>query len=150
MLHKRPPCGRARWGVVQLVGHLTVNEDGEGSNPSAPAKFSATTLLKTCPLRPASRRLAVDLLKQLFCGPHIWIEPQYTKYIAARGAKLGFFAKNPSQVHSDRAALQCAHECLLPEFYGLCQAALLCIEHSQIRRGIHGSRVRFEGETIIS
>ena len=27
----------ARWGVVQLVGHLTVNEDGEGSNPSAPA-----------------------------------------------------------------------------------------------------------------
>jgi hypothetical protein len=27
------------WGVVQLVGHLTVNEDGEGSNPSAPAKF---------------------------------------------------------------------------------------------------------------
>src|ERR1700736_5795839 len=26
------------WGVVQLVGHLTVNEDGEGSNPSAPAK----------------------------------------------------------------------------------------------------------------
>src|SRR6266480_225387 len=35
----RPPGGRARWGVVQLVGHLTVNEDGEGSNPSAPAKF---------------------------------------------------------------------------------------------------------------
>ena len=28
-----------RWGVVQLVGHLTVNEDGEGSNPSAPAKI---------------------------------------------------------------------------------------------------------------
>jgi hypothetical protein len=26
-----------RWGVVQPVGHLTVNEDGEGSNPSAPA-----------------------------------------------------------------------------------------------------------------
>jgi hypothetical protein len=25
--------------VVQLVGHLTVNEDGEGSNPSAPASF---------------------------------------------------------------------------------------------------------------
>src|SRR6516225_11186798 len=25
------------WGVVQPVGHLTVNEDGEGSNPSAPA-----------------------------------------------------------------------------------------------------------------
>ena len=31
----------ARWGVVQLVGHLTVNEDGEGSNPSAPANFLA-------------------------------------------------------------------------------------------------------------
>ena len=28
-----------RWGVVQLVGHLTVNEDGEGSNPSAPANL---------------------------------------------------------------------------------------------------------------
>ena len=28
-----------RWGVVQPVGHLTVNEDGEGSNPSAPAKL---------------------------------------------------------------------------------------------------------------
>jgi hypothetical protein len=27
------------WGVVQLVGHLTVNEDGEGSNPSAPANL---------------------------------------------------------------------------------------------------------------
>ena len=29
------------WGVVQPVGHLTVNEDGEGSNPSAPASFFA-------------------------------------------------------------------------------------------------------------
>ena len=29
----------ARWGVVQLVGHHTVNVDGEGSNPSAPANF---------------------------------------------------------------------------------------------------------------
>ena len=28
---------KASWGVVQSVGHLTVNEDGEGSNPSAPA-----------------------------------------------------------------------------------------------------------------
>jgi hypothetical protein len=28
---------KRRWGVVQPVGHLTVNEDGEGSNPSAPA-----------------------------------------------------------------------------------------------------------------
>ena len=39
----RAPAGRDpwhAWGVVQLVGHLTVNEDGEGSNPSAPAKFS--------------------------------------------------------------------------------------------------------------
>jgi hypothetical protein len=33
--------GRPRWGVVQPVGHLTVNEDGEGSNPSAPANFSS-------------------------------------------------------------------------------------------------------------
>jgi hypothetical protein len=33
------PGTAASWGVVQLVGHLTVNEDGEGSNPSAPANF---------------------------------------------------------------------------------------------------------------
>ena len=38
------PC-KTRWGVVQLVGHLTVNEDGEGSNPSAPAKFFLRTLM---------------------------------------------------------------------------------------------------------
>ncbi len=31
---------KRRWGVVQPVGHLTVNEDGEGSNPSDPANFS--------------------------------------------------------------------------------------------------------------
>jgi hypothetical protein len=30
---------RNGWGVVQLVGHLTVNEDGVGSSPTAPAKF---------------------------------------------------------------------------------------------------------------
>jgi hypothetical protein len=28
------------WGVVQLVGHLTVNEDGVGSSPTAPAILS--------------------------------------------------------------------------------------------------------------
>src|SRR5882762_4132043 len=28
-----------RWGVVQPVGHHTVNVDGEGSNPSAPANL---------------------------------------------------------------------------------------------------------------
>src|SRR5271167_4310892 len=42
-LHTRDQSRAARyprWGVVQLVGHLTVNEDGEGSNPSAPANFS--------------------------------------------------------------------------------------------------------------
>ena len=35
---------KARWGVVQPVGHLTVNEDGEGSNPSAPANSLFTPL----------------------------------------------------------------------------------------------------------
>src|SRR5712675_3789967 len=34
-----------RWGVVQPVGHHTVNVDGEGSNPSAPAKFSLLAVL---------------------------------------------------------------------------------------------------------
>src|SRR5260370_42391874 len=36
------PAGGAdehRWGVVQLVGHPTVNEDREGSDPSAPRKL---------------------------------------------------------------------------------------------------------------
>ena len=37
-LSPEQPC-KTRWGVVQLVGHLTVNEDGEGSNPSAPANL---------------------------------------------------------------------------------------------------------------
>ena len=30
---------RRRWGVVQSVGHLTVNEDGVGSSPTAPANL---------------------------------------------------------------------------------------------------------------
>src|SRR6267378_2073034 len=38
-----------RWGVVQPVGHHTVNVDGEGSNPSAPAKFSLVVLLSWPP-----------------------------------------------------------------------------------------------------
>ena len=38
-----PPARGPCWGVVQLVGHLTVNEDGEGSNPSAPAKLTDFT-----------------------------------------------------------------------------------------------------------
>ncbi len=33
------PRKERRWGVVQPVGHHTVNVDGEGSNPSAPAKI---------------------------------------------------------------------------------------------------------------
>src|SRR5215470_11497369 len=40
MLCSRPSAAGPRWGVVQPVGHLTVNEDGEGSNPSAPANFT--------------------------------------------------------------------------------------------------------------
>src|SRR5579859_614910 len=39
-------CGGAYpvscWGVVQSVGHLTVNEDGGGSNPPAPANSMQT------------------------------------------------------------------------------------------------------------
>jgi hypothetical protein len=39
-------AGERGWGVVQPVGHHTVNVDGEGSNPSAPAKMlSRPTLL---------------------------------------------------------------------------------------------------------
>jgi hypothetical protein len=32
-----------RWGVVQPVGHRTVNADGGGSNPPAPAKLPSKT-----------------------------------------------------------------------------------------------------------
>ncbi len=58
----RAPAGRGpwhAWGVVQLVGHLTVNEDGEGSNPSAPAKSlrpraQGASLWRSATLHPAS------------------------------------------------------------------------------------------------
>jgi hypothetical protein len=43
-----------RWGVVQLVGHLTVNEDGEGSNPSAPANSLLENLIQA--MQPFSTR----------------------------------------------------------------------------------------------
>jgi hypothetical protein len=33
------------WGVVQSVGHLTVNEDGVGSSPTAPANSLPQTIL---------------------------------------------------------------------------------------------------------
>src|SRR5882724_13372731 len=64
----RPPGGRARWGVVQLVGHLTVNEDGEGSNPSAPAKFS------TNPTRYSKARVsnACALIAIETAAAHYW------------------------------------------------------------------------------
>jgi hypothetical protein len=42
---RQPGSAARRWGVVQLVGHLTVNEDGEGSNPSAPANSLPTCLV---------------------------------------------------------------------------------------------------------
>jgi hypothetical protein len=50
--HAVSPCLHAnmkkKWGVVQLVGHLTVNEDGEGSNPSAPAKIAVLNESEAC------------------------------------------------------------------------------------------------------
>src|SRR5208337_349868 len=49
-----------RWGVVQLVGHLTVNEDGEGSNPSAPANF---------PFKIAAKLASDDLIPLLIPIP---------------------------------------------------------------------------------
>src|SRR5665213_177025 len=48
------------WGVVQLVGHLTVNEDGVGSSPTAPAKFSAVEFLdlffQDFPIHPIAKK----------------------------------------------------------------------------------------------
>ena len=54
----RDPC----WGVVQLVGHLTVNEDGEGSNPSAPAKLTDFTATYFFPFLPKSPFLPIELI----------------------------------------------------------------------------------------
>jgi hypothetical protein len=52
---------KKKWGVVQLVGHLTVNEDGEGSNPSAPAKFPVLDKSKVSgyPINPYKDRISV-------------------------------------------------------------------------------------------
>jgi hypothetical protein len=47
---------KACWGVVQLVGHLTVNEDGEGSNPSAPANSLAYERVTKLTLRGGQTR----------------------------------------------------------------------------------------------
>jgi hypothetical protein len=45
--HRSNPC----WGVVQSVGHLTVNEDGVGSSPTAPANSLQTTSHSRIPMR---------------------------------------------------------------------------------------------------
>ena|ERR1700686_1452483 len=62
----RSSHAKPRWGVVQLVGHLTVNEDGEGSNPSAPANFPLSTragipLPPLVPAHPRYRTLPASL-----------------------------------------------------------------------------------------
>jgi hypothetical protein len=49
---------KCRWGVVQPVGHHTVNVDGEGSNPSAPANFPIITGTRSLPLR--SRQTCIE------------------------------------------------------------------------------------------
>ncbi len=66
----KPRAKAARWGVVQLVGHLTVNEDGEGSNPSAPANSfgprarpDAASLWRSAgplPASPSTRRPSIQ------------------------------------------------------------------------------------------
>ncbi len=43
------------WGVVQSVGHLTVNEDGVGSSPTAPANPSMVGWTSTDPSPPSTR-----------------------------------------------------------------------------------------------
>jgi hypothetical protein len=50
------------WGVVQPVGHLTVNEDGEGSNPSAPAKLTDFTASYFFYFYPKSPFLPIELV----------------------------------------------------------------------------------------
>jgi hypothetical protein len=44
------------WGVVQSVGHLTVNEDGVGSSPTAPANSSIAKTSMFVRLYEAARR----------------------------------------------------------------------------------------------
>src|SRR5579859_527563 len=52
-------CGGAYpvncWGVVQSVGHLTVNEDGGGSNPPAPANLLKISSLTSNPEQSANQ-----------------------------------------------------------------------------------------------
>src|ERR1700681_3361248 len=74
---------KKKWGVVQLVGHLTVNEDGEGSNPSAPANFPLSTragipLPPLVPAHPRYRTLPASLFNARRAGnrQHHWRTPQ--------------------------------------------------------------------------
>ena len=65
----RPGRGaERRWGVVQSVGHRTVNADGEGSNPSAPANSSQ---FKTCHVRRQSLAIGSPASSQPFHPPSI-------------------------------------------------------------------------------
>jgi hypothetical protein len=64
-------AGERRWGVVQPVGHHTVNVDGEGSNPSAPANFSDTRFNLDSPTFGITFKIALFQLPQLvkdLCG----------------------------------------------------------------------------------
>jgi hypothetical protein len=75
-------CGGAYlvgcWGVVQSVGHLTVNEDGGGSNPPAPANF---------PSRIAAKWASADLIPILI--PVNFRRFPATKYLSEKGEIMG-------------------------------------------------------------
>jgi hypothetical protein len=70
-------CGGAYfagdWGVVQSVGHLTVNEDGGGSNPPAPANF-LRLCSRTASLGQSASRLRSSLASRRPSIPR-WCNP---------------------------------------------------------------------------
>src|SRR5262245_28246245 len=93
-----PKHATARWGVVQLVGHLTVNEDGEGSNPSAPANF------------PSKNRCASVVRRfNTVCTTHFRVFPEIATIHSKRGhvchAKRRFRCINSSRPRTAFAIL---------------------------------------------
>ena len=61
------------WGVVQLVGHLTVNEDGVGSSPTAPASSRKPACFPNAvDLRKEFLRSLIGLLMNRSAGQQAW------------------------------------------------------------------------------
>ena len=60
------------WGVVQLVGHLTVNEDGVGSSPTAPANQITNSTVASIRPSDIGRGLPATKVGVFRGGPTVW------------------------------------------------------------------------------